>query len=110
MKRFEIERDLLIQTCDTLDHVKTYLIDRLLEMKDKQHSYSLQLSTAEVSRGKTSNPSVTRLSLLQTTGIAPESIYNRDLVADLLKLANTVMAEANYDSSKVNDGEREELK
>jgi sulfate adenylyltransferase subunit 1 (EFTu-like GTPase family) len=50
MKRFEIERDLLIQTCDTLDHVKTYLIDRLLEMKDKQHSYSLQLSTAEVNR------------------------------------------------------------
>ena len=52
MKRFEIERDLLIQTCDTLDHVKTYLIDRLLEMKDKQHSYSLQLSTAEVSRAR----------------------------------------------------------
>ena len=48
MKRFEIERDLLIQTCDTLEHVKTYLVDRLLEMKDKQRSYCLHLSTAEV--------------------------------------------------------------
>ncbi len=48
MKRFEIERDLLIQTCDTLDRVKAYLADRLLEMKDKQRSYCLHLSTAEV--------------------------------------------------------------
>lgn len=30
--------------------------------------------------------------------MAPEPIYNRDLVADLLKLANTVIAEAHYDS------------
>ncbi|CAF1108210.1 unnamed protein product [Adineta ricciae] len=83
MKRFEIERDLLLQTCDTLDRVKTYLNDRLLEMKDKQRSYCLHLSAAE------------------TTGIAPEPIYNRDLVADLLKLANTVIAEAHYDSKIV---------
>jgi len=48
MKRYEIERDLLIQTCDTLDRVKAYLADRLLEMKDKQRSYCLHLSTAEV--------------------------------------------------------------
>ncbi|CAF2960547.1 unnamed protein product [Rotaria sp. Silwood2] len=38
------------------------------------------------------------LSTAETTGMTPESIYNRDLVADLLKLANTVLAEANYDS------------
>lgn len=49
MKRFEIERDLLLQTCDTLDRVKAYLSDRLLEMKDKQRSYCLHLSAAEVS-------------------------------------------------------------
>ncbi|CAF1251964.1 unnamed protein product [Rotaria sp. Silwood1] len=85
MKRFEIERDLLLQTCDTLERVKAYLADRLLEMKDKQRSYCLHLSTAE------------------TTGIAPEPIYNRDLVADLLKLANTVITEANYDSKKSSD-------
>lgn len=48
MKRFEIERDLLLQTCDTLDRVKSYLTDRLLEMKDKQRSYCIHLSTAEV--------------------------------------------------------------
>ncbi len=48
MKRFEIERDLLLQTCDTLDRVKAYLADRLLEMKDKQRSYCIHLSTAEV--------------------------------------------------------------
>jgi hypothetical protein len=49
MKRFEIERDLLLlQTCDTLDCVKVYLADRLLEMKDKQRSYCTHLSTAEV--------------------------------------------------------------
>lgn len=48
MKRFEIERDLLLQTCDTLDRVKGYLTDRLLEMKDKQRSYCIHLSTAEV--------------------------------------------------------------
>ena len=30
--------------------------------------------------------------------MAPEQIYNRDLVADLLKLASTVVAESNYDS------------
>lgn len=83
MKRFEIERDLLIQTSDTLDRVKAYLTERLQEMKDKQRSYCIHLSTAE------------------TTGMAPESIYNRDLVADLLKLANTVVAEANYDSKKI---------
>lgn len=85
LKRYEIERDLLVQTCDTLDRVKSYLIDRLLEMKDKQHSYSIQLSAAE------------------TTGIAPESIYNRDLVADLFKLANTVLLQANFDSKKCSD-------
>ncbi|CAF1583880.1 unnamed protein product, partial [Adineta steineri] len=85
MKRFEIERDLLLQTCDTLDRVKVFLADRLIEMKDKQRSYCLHLSTAE------------------TTGIAPEPIYNRDLVADLLKLANTVIAEAQYDSKKSSD-------
>ncbi|CAF0924142.1 unnamed protein product [Rotaria sordida] len=85
MKRFEIERDLLLQTCDTLERVKAYLGDRLLEMKDKQRSYCLHLSTAE------------------TTGIAPEPIYNRDLIADLLKLANTVITEANYDSKKSSD-------
>jgi hypothetical protein len=38
------------------------------------------------------------LSFSQTTGMAPEPIYNRDLVADLLKLANNVIAEAHYDS------------
>ena len=48
MKRYEIERDLLLQTYDTLDRVKGYLSDRLLEMKDKQRSYCLHLSTAEV--------------------------------------------------------------
>ena len=48
MKRFEIERDLLLQTSDTLDRVKAYLTDRLLEMKDKQRSYCIHLSTAEV--------------------------------------------------------------
>ena len=48
MKRFEIERDLLLQTCDTLDRVKAYLADRLLEMKDKQRSYCIHLSNAEV--------------------------------------------------------------
>jgi hypothetical protein len=48
MKRFEIERDLLLQTCDTLDRVKAYLADRLIEMKDKQRPYCLHLSTAEV--------------------------------------------------------------
>ena len=48
MKRFEIERDLLLQTCDTLERVKSYLADRLLEMKDKQRSYCLHLSAAEV--------------------------------------------------------------
>ena len=48
MKRFEIERDLLLQTCDTLDRVKGYLTDRLLEMKDKQRSYCIHLSNAEV--------------------------------------------------------------
>jgi hypothetical protein len=30
--------------------------------------------------------------------MAPQPIYNRDLVADLLKLAHTVIAESNYDS------------
>jgi hypothetical protein len=48
MKRYEIERDLLLQTCDTLDRVKAYLADRLIEMKDKQRSYCIHLSTAEV--------------------------------------------------------------
>ena len=48
MKRYEIERDLLLQTCDTIDRVKAYLADRLLDMKDKKHSYCLHLSTAEV--------------------------------------------------------------
>jgi hypothetical protein len=48
MKRYEIERDLLLQTCDTLDRVKAYLADRLLEMKDKQRSYCIHLSNAEV--------------------------------------------------------------
>jgi hypothetical protein len=28
-------------------------------------------------------------------------MYNRDLVADLLKLANTVILEANYDSKVI---------
>jgi len=47
--RFEIELDLLLQTCDTIDHaVKAYLSERLLEMKNKQHSYFIHLSTAEV--------------------------------------------------------------
>ncbi|CAF5001767.1 unnamed protein product, partial [Rotaria sp. Silwood1] len=80
MKIFEIERDLLRQTCDTIDRIKVYLSDRLLEMKD---SYCIHLSIGE------------------TTGVAPESIYNRDLVADLLKLTNTVLAEANYDSQVI---------
>ncbi|CAF3466250.1 unnamed protein product [Rotaria sp. Silwood1] len=80
MKIFEIERDLLRQTCDTIDRIKVYLSDRLLEMKD---SYCIHLSIGE------------------TTGMAPESIYNRDLVADLLKLTNTVLAEANYDSQVI---------
>jgi len=48
MKRFKIERYLLFQTCDTLDRVKAYLADRLLEMKDKQRSYCIHLSNAEV--------------------------------------------------------------
>jgi len=48
MKRFEIERDLPIQTCDTIDRVKAYLGDRLVEMKNKQRSYCLHLSAAEV--------------------------------------------------------------
>lgn len=48
MKRYEIERDLLLQTCDTLERVKAYLSDRLAEMKDKQRSYCLHLSSAEV--------------------------------------------------------------
>ncbi len=49
MKRFEIQRDLLLQTCDTIDRaVKAYLSERLLEMKSKQHSYFIHLSTAEV--------------------------------------------------------------
>ena len=30
--------------------------------------------------------------------MAPEPIFNRDLIADLLKLATTVLHEANYDS------------
>ncbi|CAF1357362.1 unnamed protein product [Rotaria magnacalcarata] len=85
MKRFEIERDLLLQTCDTLERVKSYLADRLLEMKDKQRSYCLHLSAAE------------------STGVAPEPLFNRDLVADLLKLASTVIIEANYDSKKSSD-------
>ncbi len=33
--------------------------------------------------------------------MAPEPIYNRDLVADLFKLANTVIVEANYDSKVI---------
>jgi len=48
MKRFEIERDLFLQTCNILDRVKPYLGDRLLEMKDKQRSYCIHLFTAEV--------------------------------------------------------------
>ncbi|CAF3351437.1 unnamed protein product [Rotaria sp. Silwood2] len=45
MKIFQIERDLLLQTCDTIDRIKFYLSDRLLEMKD---SYCIYLSTGEV--------------------------------------------------------------
>ncbi|CAF3585943.1 unnamed protein product, partial [Rotaria sordida] len=41
MKRFEIERNLSIQTCDTIDRVKAYLGDCLVEMKNKQCSYCL---------------------------------------------------------------------
>ncbi|CAF1167607.1 unnamed protein product [Rotaria sp. Silwood1] len=74
------KRDLLLEICDTIDCIKFYLSDRLLEMKD---SYCIHLSIGE------------------TTGMAPESIYNRDLVADLLKLTNTVLAEANYDSKVI---------
>ena len=48
MKRFEIERDLLLQTSDTLDRVKIYLTERLQEMKEKQRSYCIHLSTSEV--------------------------------------------------------------
>lgn len=52
IKQYEIERNLLIQTCDVLDRTKLYLTDCLLEMKDKQKSYCRYLSTAEVSYTK----------------------------------------------------------
>jgi hypothetical protein len=48
MKRFKIERYLLFQTCDTLDRVKAYLADCLLQMKNKRRSYYLHLCDAEV--------------------------------------------------------------
>ncbi|CAF0906582.1 unnamed protein product [Didymodactylos carnosus] len=83
MKRFEIERDLLLQTCDTMERVKCFLTEKLIEMKEKQRYYCLKLSTSE------------------STGIAPEPVYNRDLVADLLKLASTVLNEAQYDTKNV---------
>ena len=35
--------------------------------------------------------------------MATASIYNRDLVADLLKLANTVIEDVNYDNKKSSD-------
>ncbi|CAF3518935.1 unnamed protein product [Rotaria sp. Silwood2] len=78
MKRFEIERNLPIQTCDTIDRVKAHLGHRLVEMKNKQCSHCLHLSAAE------------------TTGIVPKPIYNRDLAIDLLKLTNTIIIETNY--------------
>ncbi|CAF1547288.1 unnamed protein product [Didymodactylos carnosus] len=82
MKRFEIERDLLLQTCDTMERVKCFLTDKLSEMKEKQRYYCLKLSTS------------------QFTGITAEPVYNRDLVADLLKLAHNVLNEAQYDTKK----------
>ncbi|CAF1090111.1 unnamed protein product [Rotaria sordida] len=85
LKQYEIERDLLVETCDTLDRVKIYLIDCLFEMKDKQKPYCHYLTTAE------------------TIGIEPESLYNRDLVADLFKLANIVIEEVNHDLKKSSD-------
>lgn len=48
MKRFEIERDLLIQTSETIEQVKWYLNERLIFMKEKQKSYCQSLSHAEV--------------------------------------------------------------
>ncbi|UJR20514.1 hypothetical protein I4U23_023642 [Adineta vaga] len=81
-KQYELERNLLLQTCDTLDRVKSYLTDRLVDMKEKQKSYCQHLTTAEIA------------------GFAPESMYNRDLIADLFKLAYTVLLDVNYDFKK----------
>lgn len=71
-------------------------------MKDKQKSYCHCLSTAEVCSFIRKCFLIFFSSFLQKTGIATESMYNRDLVADLLKLANTVIEETNYDF-KVNE-------
>jgi len=49
MKKFEIERDLLLpRICDTFDRVKTYLADFLLGMKNKKRFYCIRFSKAEV--------------------------------------------------------------
>ncbi|CAF3299150.1 unnamed protein product [Rotaria socialis] len=85
LKQFEIERDLLIETCNTLDRVKLYLTDCLYDMKRKQKSYCRYLTTAE------------------TIGVEPEPLYNRDLVADLFKLANIVVQEVDYNLKKLSD-------
>ncbi|CAF0964241.1 unnamed protein product [Rotaria sp. Silwood1] len=85
LKQYEIEHNLLVETCDTLDRVKLYLTNCLFEMKDKQKSYCHYLTTAE------------------TVGIESESMYNRDLVADLFKLANIVIQQVNYDVKKSSD-------
>ncbi|CAF1181901.1 unnamed protein product [Adineta steineri] len=82
LKQFEFERNLLIQTCDTLDRVKFYLTDRLLDMKEKQKSYCRYLAITEA------------------MGLVAESMYNRDLIADLFKLAYTVIEHVNYDFKK----------
>ena len=49
LKRFEHERDLLVQTSNTIERVQTYLNTCLNRMISKQKSYCQYLSTAEVS-------------------------------------------------------------